>query len=282
MARPLKQGMDYFPHDTDASSDEKIDALRILYGNDGYAFYFILLERIYLKPDFELDVSDAETIQILARKVGVTPEQFREMLKTALKRRCFCPDEYEKRGVLTSPGIKKRSSVVVNKRQKMASAYQNRVSDAETPPETRVSDEFPSREKKSKVNKNISSAANATEGGNDEKVITLTHKIRLIIEQAYTGYAWSAKDAKHAKELAEKLAVSFRTTQHKEPTDEDLLSSLATLLTRMGKLTPYYQFQDVPKLNERYNSIVAQIKKPNPTALGQPSVKSVSSGRQIA
>ena len=161
MARPQKQGMDYFPHDTDASNDEKVEALRILYGNDGYAFYFILLERIYRTPDFELDISDAETIQILAKKVEVKPEKFSEMLQTSLKRGCFCRESYEKRQVLTSTGIKKRSQSVVQKRRNMANAYQESkekdsipanqgVSDAETIPETPVSDEFPSREKESR------------------------------------------------------------------------------------------------------------------------------------
>ena len=79
MARPIKDGMDYFPHDTDASNDEKVEALRSLYGNDGYAFYFILLERIYRTNEAELDVSDAETIQILARKVSVTTEKFEQI-----------------------------------------------------------------------------------------------------------------------------------------------------------------------------------------------------------
>ena len=73
MARPQKEGMDYFPHDTDAVNDEKIEALRALYGNDGYAFYFIMLERIYRTAEFEINVSDAETqketFQILAKKV---------------------------------------------------------------------------------------------------------------------------------------------------------------------------------------------------------------------
>lgn len=47
MARPLKLGLDYFPHDTDAWNDDKIEAMRVNFGNDGYAFYFIILERIY-------------------------------------------------------------------------------------------------------------------------------------------------------------------------------------------------------------------------------------------
>jgi Mg-chelatase subunit ChlI len=139
MARPKKEGMDYFPHDTDAVNDEKIEALRMLYGNDGYAFYFILLERIYRTKHFELDVSDAETIQILAKKVDVTVQVFSNMLETAIKRGCFDRVEYEERKVLTSDGIKSRASVVVKKRVTMRQKYKEEkedVSDAETTPET--------------------------------------------------------------------------------------------------------------------------------------------------
>jgi spore germination protein YaaH len=155
MARPKKEGMDYFPHDTDAVNDEKIEALRYLYGNDGYAFYFILLERIYRTKNFELDVSDAETIQILSRKVGVNEEKFHQMLETSLKRGCFDKQAYEESHVLTSEGIKKRASVVVEKRVKMRDKYQSSkdsVSDAETTQETEV--ETPqSKEKESKEKK---------------------------------------------------------------------------------------------------------------------------------
>lgn len=139
MARPQKEGMDYFPHDTDAVSDEKTEALRALYGNDGYAFYFILLERIYRTSDFEIDISDAETIQILARKIAVTPEKFNQILATALKWGCFDREAYEKRYVLTSQGIKKRASIVVKKREEMREKYHTskaEVSDAETNQET--------------------------------------------------------------------------------------------------------------------------------------------------
>lgn len=141
MARPIKEGMDYFPHDTDAVNDEKIEALRALYGNDGYAFYFILLERIYRANDAEIDVSDAEIIQILSKKVAVTPEKFMQILETALKWGCFDREEYEKRGVLTSNGIKKRAAVVLEKRASMREKYRKQrgsgVSASETGEETR-------------------------------------------------------------------------------------------------------------------------------------------------
>lgn len=144
MARPQKEGLDYFPHDTDAANDEKIEALRALYGNDGYAVYFILLERIYRANTFELPVSDAETRQILARKCAVTVERFEQIVASAIKYGCFDRDAYEERGVLTSHGIKKRAGVVVEKRLAMRERYRAQaetaasVSDAETTQETGV------------------------------------------------------------------------------------------------------------------------------------------------
>lgn len=159
MARPPKEGLDYFPHDTDSVNDEKIEALRALYGNDGYAFYFILLERIYRTSDQEINVSDAETIQILSKKIGIKEEEFSQILSTALKWGCFDKEKYEKDGVLTSNGIKKRADVVLQKRRQMREKYhkeKDSVSDAETNQGTRA--ETPqrkvkeSKEKESKEN----------------------------------------------------------------------------------------------------------------------------------
>ena len=159
MARPIKEGMHYFPHDVNAAGDKKIEALRSLYGNDGYAFYFIMLEQIYQEPDFEIDVSDAETkeeiFQILAKKTAVTIEKFLQMFSTALKWGCFDKNAYEERGIITSKGIKKRANVVVEKRIRMRQKYQqnrNSISDAETPPKTPQS-----KVKKSKEKDNIPS-----------------------------------------------------------------------------------------------------------------------------
>lgn len=112
MARPRKEGMEYFPHDTDASSDEKIDAMRALFGNDGYAFYFILCERIYRTSEAELDVSKPVLIAPVVKKLLVERQKFDEMLSAAFELNLFDRESYESRGVLTSNGIKKRFSEV--------------------------------------------------------------------------------------------------------------------------------------------------------------------------
>jgi hypothetical protein len=136
MARPRKEGMDYFPHDVHMSTDKKVKALRIMYGNDGYTFFNIALEMIYQEPNFELDVSDAETIQILASNVEVTTQKLSEMIATAVKHGCFDKERYTNDGVLTSNGILKRADVVTKKRVAMRDKYDKKVSDEETPPET--------------------------------------------------------------------------------------------------------------------------------------------------
>ncbi len=126
MSRPRKAGLDYFPHDTDASNDEKVEALQSLYKNDGYAFYFKLLERIYRTTEGQLDVSDVEIKQVLCNKLLITIEQFDKMMNTAIKIGCFDKNLYEIKGIITSNGIQKRRKSVVDKRLKMREEYENK------------------------------------------------------------------------------------------------------------------------------------------------------------
>lgn len=118
MARPKKQGLDYFPHDVDAANDEKIEAMRATFGNDGYAFYFILLERIYRTEDGGLDISSAMKMSAVSAKVGVTAERFGEMLNAAFDVGLFDTGTYESTGRLTSPGIQRRFGAVNKEREK--------------------------------------------------------------------------------------------------------------------------------------------------------------------
>lgn len=158
MARPQKEGLDYFPHDTDADSDPKIQAMIYLYGNDGYAFYFRLLQRIYRSSSGSIDVSDAETKQILARNISVTMQKFDKMLATSIKKGLFDGELFEKSGQLSSNGIRKRLSVVLGKRAEMKARYEQKrivstpVSDAETKQKPdKVKEKVNNKEK---VNKN--------------------------------------------------------------------------------------------------------------------------------
>src|SRR3990170_6824097 len=106
MARPIKTGLDYFPHDTDALSDEKIQSLKVLYRNDGYAFYFITLERIYRTTNGELDIKSEDEKKILAKAIGISLKKFDMILQNCFKKNLFSEKRFSKYSVLTSTAIK--------------------------------------------------------------------------------------------------------------------------------------------------------------------------------
>ncbi|WP_347491161.1 conserved phage C-terminal domain-containing protein [Desulfoscipio sp. XC116] len=191
MARPAKEGMDYFSHDTDAVNDPKIEVLRALYGNDGYAFFFILLEQIYKSSDFEVNVSDAEMQQIFARKVSVTPQKFSEMIQTAVKWGCFDREAYEKRGVLTSNGIKKRASVVLRKRKKMREEYRE-ARDIKPSDDDRVSDRVSDAETQQKKGRNTAKTPKEKESKGKDKDIYIS-VINFLNQKAGTNYKAATK-----------------------------------------------------------------------------------------
>lgn len=174
MARPQKIGLDYFSHDTDASSDTKVQAMESLYGNDGYAFVFKMFERIYREggelkiqlseveknSNDEAIVSAAETLAetrlLLSRNCAVTLERFELMLSTAIRRGVFCAESLQKRGVLTSPGIQKRCAPVIEKRKKLQELYENRKNSGETERVSAVETrQKRDKEKKSKVKSTV-------------------------------------------------------------------------------------------------------------------------------
>jgi hypothetical protein len=125
MARPLKVGLSYFPHDTDASSDPKLEPLLMIHGLVGYGFYFLLLEYIYRSDNFQYNISDAETKQILCRKMSITEQDFEKYLDACFKYRCFDKELFNKTGCISSNGVRKRADVVVKKRIKMKKEYNN-------------------------------------------------------------------------------------------------------------------------------------------------------------
>lgn len=118
MARPIKEGLEYFSHDTDAACDEKIEAIMSVHGTAGYAFYFIMLERMYKSKPPEVDLAKPAIKAMLARKMCLTLEQFDSVLKTALELSLFDCEVYEERQVLTSTGVKKRHEAVEAMRKK--------------------------------------------------------------------------------------------------------------------------------------------------------------------
>ena len=78
MARPKKHTIDYFPHDCYHSKE--IEILTNKFGNDGYAFYYRLMEVIGRTPYYSVDYSDPISIQYLSSKTGTDVKAIEEII----------------------------------------------------------------------------------------------------------------------------------------------------------------------------------------------------------
>ncbi len=69
----------YFPHDANARNDEKILAVRMKYGIEGYGIYFTLIEKLLESTEYTL-LKDYNTIafelRVGAEKVKSIVEEF--------------------------------------------------------------------------------------------------------------------------------------------------------------------------------------------------------------
>ncbi len=106
LARPRKDGLDYFPLDADFFEDEKIKILKARYGADGIIIYIYLLCRIYkhgyymkVNEDFEYLISD---------DLKMSPDKVKQVLTFLLSRSLFDNTLFQSDAVLTSAGIQKR------------------------------------------------------------------------------------------------------------------------------------------------------------------------------
>jgi hypothetical protein len=125
MSRPLKQGLDYFPHDTDASGDEKIQALMALHGTSGYAFYFIMLEKVFRTENARITIGSDAIKAGFAKIMGISLKQFKAILDTALDIGCFDKELYLSSGIISSNGVQKRLHKVTELRLKERERKEN-------------------------------------------------------------------------------------------------------------------------------------------------------------
>ncbi|KKN50931.1 hypothetical protein LCGC14_0627960 [marine sediment metagenome] len=85
MARPQKHTVDYFPHDADASAKKTLTIIESKFGNDGYAFWFKLLELLGNSPDHYIDCSNDTTWEFLLAKTRLDETNANNLLALLAK-----------------------------------------------------------------------------------------------------------------------------------------------------------------------------------------------------
>lgn len=107
MARQEKQGLGYFPLDTDLSQDIKIKKIKARYGFEGKSIIVELFGNIYASNGYYMPWDD-EVMELLAMEEGINQETLKEVLQRALEVGIFNQDMFNNMGILTSKAIQKR------------------------------------------------------------------------------------------------------------------------------------------------------------------------------
>lgn len=128
MARPKKQGIDYFPLDVNFFSDVKIRKIARACGSQSTSILICLLCNIYKDNGYYI-LWDEDLPFVIADSVGVSEGAVKEVILKAIQVDFFDKDIYEKYKVLTSHGIQSRFKSAVYKREEIEYVVEYLVSD---------------------------------------------------------------------------------------------------------------------------------------------------------
>lgn len=147
MARPCKQGLDYFSFNTDFFQDFKIRKIIRACGISATPVIISLLCRIYGDRGYYMEW-DAEMPFLIAEDVGISEGAVTEIVKKAMQVDFFNANMFEEHGILTSRGIQERFLAATVKRKQVSmhrdfllisvSSVRNAVIDGRNPPETEL------------------------------------------------------------------------------------------------------------------------------------------------
>ena len=173
MARPLKEGVDYFS--LDCYMDDKIKMIQAEFGLKGFAIVVKLWQTIYREHGYYCEWNEEKKL-LFASEEGADcgPGLINEIVQACIRRDIFSKKLFDKYQILTSRGIQKRYLSITAKRKKaeMKKEYSlvevahnsinddnNRVNVGKN--QVNSVDNTQSKVKESKVNKNAPASASS-------------------------------------------------------------------------------------------------------------------------
>lgn len=117
MARPLKEGLDYFPLDVDVDQDDKVAIIEGMHGVVGFGIVIKLLMHIY-KNSYYYRWTEKQQI-LFARRVNVNIDEVNAVVNDCVKWGMFDEDLFNAYQILTSRGVQKRYFEITKRRQQV-------------------------------------------------------------------------------------------------------------------------------------------------------------------
>lgn len=143
MARPRKQTADYFPHDSRASDGDTLTVLQNRFGNDGYAFWFKLLEKLASAEGHFIDCNSPIKWQVLLAKMGVDELRGVEIMNLLVEMKAIDPEIWQSKLIWCQNLVNNLADVYKNRRQELpqkpVSTGNNAITTGNLPLETELS-----------------------------------------------------------------------------------------------------------------------------------------------
>lgn len=268
----------YFPHDSDARSDDKIISLRIKHKWEGYGLYWALIEKLMESNDYTLKAdynvlafdlrSDAALIKSIINDFGLFAftENGECFYSESLIMRMRPLDE--KKAKLSNAGKRGNEKRWGNNKLRTSPPDKNSIA-TQSPPDRHPIASLSQdkiRGDKNREEDNIIPPTPPFEGGGrkkKDKSKEINSKARLLFEGHFKetfsdSYYWTPKDAGAMRQLLQK--ITFSRTEKGMPTDDDsVISALGALLSSIREGWIFQNFS-VTNINSKYNEIVAQAK----------------------
>jgi len=115
MARPQKQGLEYFP--LDVSMSDKVELIEAEYGIEGFAVLIKMFQKIYSQGYFY--EWDEKHILLFSSRVSVESNKVLNIVHDCIKWGIFSKEMYEKHNILTSRRIQEQYISAAYKRAKV-------------------------------------------------------------------------------------------------------------------------------------------------------------------
>ena len=257
MARPGKQGVDYFP--LDVHMDDKFKFIEIKHGLEGFAIVVKLMQRIY-SLGYWCKWTEDELL-LFSDEIKSNPDKVQSVVNECLKRDVFNKDLYETYNILTSTGIQKRYKEIV-KRRKNVEVYTDYL----------LIDDI--MYTSSKHNDNIMYTSSEHD---DYKSTQRKGKERKRKEASTRKYIYDDLHYKMATFFYEQILSN--NPNHKKPNLESWANDVRKMMDidgrskdEIGHLMKWVQKNDfwmanvlsVSKLREKYDQLIMQYQKDKP------------------
>jgi hypothetical protein len=202
MARPEKEGLDYFPLDCDM--EEKVYFIEAKHGLIAFAIIIRLYQKIYREGYFSL--FDDRSQILFTKNNNVTHELLKQVLDDCLQENVFDPILFGKYNILTSRGIQKRYFKASERRQNVKIMEEYRLIDVNDYKNITIVD-------KNGINTNISTQSKVKESKVKEK--------KLLFEKF-----WQLYPLRNGKKLLKADAEEFFVKEIKDEEFDLLLKAV--------------------------------------------------------